>query len=123
MQLLRKFTHTILLVLLLFFTGCAVKQPEPFKIDTEKYPANVEAMGLDILKINAKKSYKLYFGAKYHKAFAQSESGAWGYESNRMSASSAMEKALNRCRRYNKAQEVNEPCQIVNVDGYWASEL
>jgi hypothetical protein len=116
--------YFVMAVASLLLASCAVKQPEPFKIDTEKYPVNADAMGIEVLKTNsARESYKWYFGAKYHKAFAQSESGAWGYEPNKMNASSAMRSALDRCKKHNKANEANEPCQIINVDDYWASEL
>ena len=108
----------------LLLSACAINQPGPFKLDTAKYPTNTQAKGLEaLITTSARQSYKFYFGANYHKAFAQSKSGAWAYESNRISPASAIRNALDMCRGYNRNFELEQPCEVVNVNGYWSAEL
>ncbi len=120
MQIKRVFVVAVILSI----AACAAQPTKPFKIDPAQYPVDRAATGMDVLVgSSARDSYKWYFGAKTHKAFAQSESGAWGYETNRMSAGSAMDDALERCRKHNTNYEIEQPCRIINVNGHWGSEL
>ncbi len=120
MQIKRVFVVAVILSI----AACAAQPTKPFKVDPAQYPVDKAATGMDVLAVSsARDSYKWYFGAKTHKAFAQSESGAWGYETNRISAGSAMNAALERCRRHNTNYEIEQPCRIINVNGHWGSEL
>jgi len=100
-------------------------KPEPITVDKQKYSLDTEAEGIStFIRNNAKRSYNdEYTKMKYHKAFAQSRSGAWGWNSDRTSAEYAMQDALDKCREFNKGDEALEPCMIINVDGYWGAEL
>lgn len=107
----------------LLLSACAIQQPDLIRIDTEKYPLDTEAIGISTLILNgARKTYKEYDKAKYHKAFAQSRSGSWSWWASRTSAEYAMQDALDQCRKNNKGYEA-EPCRIINLDGYWGAEL
>ena len=89
------------------------------------YNANYEASDVSVfISDGAKNAYKKYLKAKYHKAFAQSDDGAWGYDTNETSIGSAIHWSLLKCEtgRKSTAREI-KPCQIINVNDYWASEL
>jgi hypothetical protein len=66
----------------------------------------------------ALESYQKYRSANNHKAFAQSESGAWNWRADRTNQEYAMKNALMGCRANNKVE--NEyPCKIININGEW----
>jgi hypothetical protein len=101
-----------------------VKRPS-FKIDEEKYGdvINREASSPgDLIRKPASDTYDLeYFVALDHKAIAQSDSGAWGWSENRSTPDSAIDRALELCRKTNHQPE--RPCRIVNIDGFWAADF
>ena len=111
-------------------TGCAttettvvekeVLQTEPAVI-VEKEISKIEPFSIESIITNqALKSYKnKYLKATSYKAFAQSESGAWNWKSNRTSAKHAMKSALVSCQVNNKKSENLYPCKVINVDGIW----
>jgi hypothetical protein len=117
-----KYLYSAIMALLL--SACAIQQPEPIRVDTEKYPLDTGAIGISTFITNkARGDYKRYAKMKYHKAFAQSSSGSWSWWAGRTSAAYAMQDALDECRKYNKEYEAEEPCMIINLDGYWGAEL
>ena len=118
-----KFIYPAITALLL--SACAAQQqPGPLKIDTEKYPLDQEAFGIDtFISDDARENYQKYTERSFHKAFAQSKSGAWGFWANSESAEYAMLDALFQCRQNNVDNEIDEPCRIVNVNGYWGAGL
>lgn len=76
-----------------------------------------------IVTNQALKSYREeYVYATEHKAFAQSDMGAWSWKSNRTSIQHAIENSLIDCQKNNKRHEAKYPCEIINVDGKWAGE-
>ena len=62
-----------------------------------------------------------YKKASLHKAFSQSNSGAWSWRSNRTSIEHAKNNALLVCQKNNKKLESLHPCKIVNIDGQWVN--
>jgi hypothetical protein len=101
-----------------------VKRPS-FKIDEEKYGdvVNREASSPgDLIRKEAIYTYEQeYFVALEHKAIAQSNSGAWGWSENRTTPKSAIDRALELCRKTNHQAE--RPCKIINIDGFWAADF
>lgn len=110
--------------------GCVVPPPQ------DPYPAmddmnttsqersfliDKQARDMDALMTNqAVASYRNeYLKATAHKAFAQSDSGAWSWKSNRTSIEHAINNALIGCRANNKRSEAEYPCKIINIDGEW----
>lgn len=77
--------------------------------------------GVDpIINKKALKSFNdKYVNAKLHKAFAQSQSGAWNWKSNRTSVEHAKTSALVGCQRNNQKNKALYPCKIINVDNQW----
>jgi hypothetical protein len=55
-----------------------------------------------------------YLKATSHKAFAQSESGAWNWKST-------IKSALISCQVNNKKSESIALCKIINIDGIWTN--
>lgn len=55
------------------------------------------------------------------KAFAQSKYGAWGWKSSHISVKFAIEEALAVCNK--NASKENDPCEIINVEGYWVDDI
>jgi len=122
-----KFYVTAFAVLI---SGCAttetavvekeVLNDEPVAI-VEKEVSKLEPFSIDSIITNqALKSYENeYLKATSHKAFAQSESGAWNWKSNRTSEKHAIESALISCQVNNKKSESLYPCKVINVDGEW----
>jgi hypothetical protein len=108
--------------------GCATyEQPIPTATSTGKIvePSfEQKAVGeASIMTNQALKSYREeYVYATEHKAFAQSDVGAWSWKSNRTSVKHAIENSLIDCQRNNKRHEAEHPCKIINVDGKWAGE-
>ena len=108
----------------LLLSACAAQPPAPVRIDTEKYPLDTEAAGIDtFIRKDAREIYQQYSKMNNHKAFAQSRSGAWGWWADSNSAEYAMLDALYQCRKRNAADEVEMPCMIVNLNGYWGAGL
>ena len=58
-----------------------------------------------------------YWKAKEHKAFASSESGAWGWSSDSRPAQRAKDRAWVACQAH--VPSGGPPCEIVNFDGVW----
>jgi hypothetical protein len=108
--------------------GCATyEQPIPAEPSTGEIvePSfEQKAVGEASLMTNqALKSYREgYVHATKHKAFAQSDVGAWSWKSNRTSIKYAIENSLIDCQKNNKKHEAEYPCKIINVDGKWVGE-
>ncbi len=117
--------HLFLVTIVLFLAACALQQREPIKVDTRKFPLDTEAADISAFRwYGAWDHYSnQYSKFRYHKAFAQSRTGMWGWYTGLNSAEQAMQAALDDCRKYNLEDEETEPCRIVNVDGYWGAEL
>lgn len=62
-----------------------------------------------------------YVNRSMNKAFAQSESGAWGYKSGFDDVELVVEAALGHCELSNRGFRNTKPCKIVNVNGVWGS--
>lgn len=118
----------ILIVFIALLVGCATyEKPIPTATSTsETVEPSFEqkAVGEAAIMTNqALKSYREeYVHATEHKAFAQSDVGAWSWKSNRTSIKHAIENSLIDCQRNNKRHEAEHPCKIINVDGTWAGE-
>jgi hypothetical protein len=99
------------------------KRPS-FEIDEDQYGdvINREASSPGyLIRKRAFDVYELeYFLALDHKAIVQSNSGAWGWSEDRATPDSAIDLALNLCRKTNHQPE--KPCKIVNIDGFWAAD-
>ena len=119
-----KYLYPVIAALLLSACAAQQRQPDPIGIDTAKYPLDPEAFGVDaFISDDARENYREYSERSFHKAFAQSKSGAWGWWANSDSAEYAMLDALFQCRQNNVVNEIDEPCLIVNVNGYWGAGL
>jgi len=118
----------ILIVFITLLVGCATyEKPIPTATsssETVEPPFEQEAIGEAAIMLNqALKSYREeYVHATEHKAFAQSDVGAWSWKSNRTSIKHAIENSLKDCQRNNKRHEAEHPCKIINVNGTWAGE-
>ena len=105
--------------------GCAsVQHPTPSATSDSATPKSTfafEATGEASLMTNqALRSFRnQYLQATEHKAFAQSDSGAWSWKSNRTTREYAIMNALIDCQKQNKRHEADYPCKILNVDGEW----
>ena len=88
---------------------------------TEITTIDTDELNLKFIITNeASKSFKnKYLTATSHKAFAQSESGAWSWRSNRTSEKNARKSALIACQANNKKNESLHPCKVINVNGEW----
>lgn len=93
---------------------------EPVEVETKvEKIISIES----IITHQALMSYKgKYLKASTHKAFAQSESGAWNWKSNRTSKEHAINSALISCQANNKKHEKMYPCKVISVDGEWANK-
>jgi hypothetical protein len=118
----------IFVVFIPLLVGCATyEQPMPPAASTGEIiepTFEQKAVGeASIMTNQALKSYREeYIHATKHKAFAQSDVGAWSWKSNRTSIKHAIENSLIDCQRNNKRHESEHPCKIINVDGRWAGE-
>ena len=96
-------------------------------IDKEKYSGLValdaEGSGYLIRKRAIAVYETGYFTAVNNRAFAQSASGAWGWSQDMVATEAAMDSALEQCRNHNQSDELELPCKIVNVNGYWAARF
>lgn len=108
-----------------FLSACAIQQPELVKVDTEKYPLDTDVANISFLRMEGAADHynNRYKKLRSHKAFAQSRAGAWGFYGGQPNAELAMQEALNDCRKHNADNEKTEPCKIVNLDGYWGTQL
>lgn len=76
--------------------------------------------GVDRLISNdALKAYYEYRYAPQNKVFVQSDSGAFAYYTNITSTKLAKKMALTECKKVNKRFELNKPCKVININGYW----
>jgi CubicO group peptidase (beta-lactamase class C family) len=114
-----------LLSIAFFLSACVIQQPEPVKIDTNKYPLDTGAGNISFLRMKGAADHynNRYKKMGYHKAFAQSKAGPWGFYGGLPSTEQAMQEALNDCRKHNTKYERGEPCRIVNLDGHWGAQL
>jgi len=123
-----KLKPAIFIVFIALLVGCATyEQPMPPATSTVEIiepTFEQKAVGeASIMTNQALKSYREeYVHATEHKAFAQSDVGAWSWKSNRTSIKHAIENSLIDCQRNNKRHEAEHPCKIINVDGQWAGE-
>ena len=118
----------IFIVVSALLVGCATHE-QPISTATSageivESSFDQKAVGENSLMTNqALKSYREgYVHATEHKAFAQSDVGAWSWKSNRTSVRYAIENSLKDCQRNNKRHEAEYPCKIINVDGKWVGE-
>lgn len=116
----------VIAVLCMLPAGCVLKEPQ-IKLDTAKYGdvIDVDASSPGVLiRRPARDVYDLkYFLARNHKAIAQSRSGAWAWTHRHATLEEALDRALELCRDRNGADEKQQPCKLVNVDSWWASEI
>jgi len=117
--------YLCLIAIVLISSACAAQQPELIKLDSKKYPLDSKAANISFLLTKDAVDFfnSRYSKLKYHKAFAQSQSGAFGFNGNLPDTAQATQAALDDCRKHNAEKEKTQPCQIVNLDGYWGSEL
>ena len=110
----------------LLLVACEASRP-PFKLDDERYGGVVDRRAESpgtLIRKRAADVYELeYFRAEDHKAIAQSRNGTWSWARERVSPEAAMDDALAKCRKLNGDDELNQPCQVVNVNGYWIAEF
>ena len=59
----------------------------------------------------------VYKNAKPHKAFAQSDTGAWAYRYGENSRQKATSTTLDNCKKFNKGK----PSRIINVNNEWVN--
>jgi hypothetical protein len=129
----RKNMKVYISTLVILLSGCAITEThepkEEFVIPKTLEPVEVETKVEKIINIEsiitnqALMSYKgKYLKASTHKAFVQSESGAWNWRSNRTSKEHAINSALISCQADNKKYEEMYPCKVINVDGEWANK-
>jgi len=59
-----------------------------------------------------------YWSARTHKAFAASDSGAWGWSADAGTAEAAKAQALEQCEKRRDAYSTE--CRALNVDGDWS---
>jgi len=64
-----------------------------------------------------------YKKAKQHKAFAQSESGAWASRANQTGVEHAKKSVLIKCQKLNIEHENSYPCIIININNEWQHVL
>ena len=118
-----KFLYLLSIAFLL--SACVIQQPEPVKVDTNKYPLDTGAADISFLRMKGAADHynNRYKKMRYHKAFAQSKAGPWGFYGGLPNTEQAMQGALNDCRKHNAKYERGEPCRIVNLDGHWGAQL
>jgi CubicO group peptidase (beta-lactamase class C family) len=116
-----------LLSIAFLISACAIQQPEPapepVKVDINRYPLDTQAANISFLRLKGAADHynNRYKKMRYHKAFAQSKAGAWGFYGGQPNTEQAMQEALNDCRKNNT--ERGAPCRIVNLDGHWGAQL
>ncbi len=116
--------------LAIILSGCAITETPVVKEEIVSPKAVEVEIKLEklisiesIITNKALRSYKgKYSKAISHKAFAQSNSGAWNWKSNRTSKEHAISSALISCQANNKKYENVHPCKVINVDGEWANK-
>ena len=110
----------------LLLVACEASRP-PFTLDNERYGGAVDRRADSpgtLISKRAADVYELeYFRALDHKAIAQSRNGTWSWVHDQVSPEAAMDEALAKCRKLNDADEFSEPCQVVNVNGFWIAEF
>lgn len=114
-----------LVSIIIFLSACVTQQPKLVKVDKKHYPLDPDAANISFLRLKGAADHynNRYKKLRYHKAFAQSRAGAWGFYGGLPNAELAMHEALNDCRNHNADYEKTEPCRIVNLDGYWGAQL
>ncbi len=122
--------HFLIVAMAVLLSACSDNEPtnesETVPIDTQEIINETDEViivdsGHEVIVTNqAAESYrKKYSKATLNKAFAQSESGAWSWKSNRTSVEHAKRSALIACQTNNKKNEKLSPCKIINVNGTW----
>jgi hypothetical protein len=110
----------------ILLSACELKLP-PFEIDKVKYAEVIEREAAgpgDLIRKAAISEYETaYFLAINNRAFAQSASGNWAWSKGFVAPGPAMDAALAKCQRRNQAHEVDQPCKVVNVNGYWIARF
>ena len=114
-----------MLSMTILFSACALENPPRFSIDPVKYADLIERSVSSpgyLIRPDAIRFYSLEFTlVKNHKAIAQSSAGAWGWSQGLVTQEFAIDQALENCRKGNRRHQIEQPCKIINVDGYWAS--
>ena len=109
----------------LLFVGCSsIDTTSSIQSDTQKNSIKIyenNEIGVESIITNrALKSFKEeYASAPKNRAFAQSESGAWNWKSDRTSKDHAITSALIGCQRNNKKSEDLYPCKVIHVNDQW----
>lgn len=104
-------------------------------LSTQAFGSQIDSLPLDeyahLFKIPPKNESTLIadkaaiaFNDKYltrsqHKAFAQSESGAWGFMTARNSTEEAQKAALDLCTKHNTNFNDDFPCEVIHIDNSW----
>jgi hypothetical protein len=117
----------IFIISLLFnLLACSSLPKERHMYVTDKNPIthkNLKSGIASLMSNDAKASYETKFiSAKNHKAFSQSDSGAWSWKANRTSIDHAKTNALIACQKNNIKYEKTYPCKIININGLWLNE-
>ena len=110
----------------LLLAACEASRP-PFKLDNERYGGVVDRRADSpgtLISKRAADIYELeYFRATDHKAIVQSRNGSWSWTHGQSTPEAAMDEALEKCRKLNGDKEFSEPCEVVNVNGFWIAEF
>ena len=112
-------------LIVFLLSSCAIQQQHFITIDSKKHPVDIEAIDASIFIMNSawKSHEERYKKKENYKAFAQSKSGAWGWQGNVTSEKHATQLAMDTCRKHNKKYEANQPCMIVKLGDKWGAEL
>jgi uncharacterized membrane protein YhaH (DUF805 family) len=88
--------------------------------DADADPATLQHAAQYLSSPAALDAFSEYARAPTHKAFAASDSGAWGWRSGKASAREAASSALATCEEHRKPY--TSECRLVNVNGQWPKE-
>ena len=116
----------IILACVLALAACEVSRP-PFEIDGERYRGALDRGAASPGTLIRKRAIDVYenqyFRASDHRAIAQARNGTWSWTHDQPSPEAAMDDALAKCRDRNGERESDEPCQVVNVNGFWIADV
>ena len=117
---------TPITILCALLAGCVLKVPQ-IELDGTKYGQVIDndaSSPATLIRKPALDIYDLKYNlARKHKAIAQSRSGAWAWTYRHATLEEALDRALELCRDRNGSDEQQQPCKLVNVDGWWASQI
>lgn len=103
----------------ILLVGCA---PQKSVLLASSENRNKISSKTSIMTIEALDTFNTsYKDALIHKAFAQSDSGAWAWRANRLKKEQAINDALAKCKENNKKYEKSYPCKVINVNDEWVN--